>query len=608
MKTGEVIDIQPQPGANEDYERFNWDAPILVSPHVPSTIFFASHRVWMSENRGDSWTAISGDLTKNQERITLPIMGKQQSWDSPWDIGAMSDYNTITSLAQSPVKKEVLYAGTDDGLLQVTVDFGKNWRKIDVGSMGVPATAFINDVKADLYDESTVYVALDNHKYGDYKPYLVKSIDKGATWTSLTNGLSSKNLVWRVVQDHVKKELMFAATEFGIYFTVDGGKAWTELAGGVPTISFRDLAIQRRENDLVGASFGRGFFILDDYTALRNVSSAQISQPATLFAPRKAWWYVPRSAVDFDDIRGSQGSQLYVAPNPDFGAVFTYYLKDEYMSEAKLRMEREKSISGDISFGGWDAMAAEKNEEGPFVFLEIKNKNGDVVNRVLATNKKGFNRVAWNLRVASKDVMRLNGGYGDADGLMVAPGTYTAQLHSFIKGKITPLADAVSVDVVPMYEGTLDGAPNDEVASFWRAYESLSQEVSKFEIQLGNTEKTVDKLLWAGSRTNVSHEVITRIAALKDDVFGIKEQVSGNAAKNEIGERNRPTIGDRLFAVNRGITLSTYGPTPTHRQSMTIIVDQLKSLNKSLDTLNVRIADLAKIVKDAGGPWIEGQR
>ncbi|MEQ8574554.1 MAG: glycosyl hydrolase, partial [Fulvivirga sp.] len=366
MKTGEVIDIQPQAGADEGYERFNWDAPILVSPHKPSTIFFASYRVWKSENRGDSWTAISGDLTKNQKRVDLPIMGKQQSWDSPWDLSAMSVYNTITSLAQSPKDANIIYAGTDDGLLQVTDNAGSSWKKINVSEMGVPATAFINDVKADLYDANTVYVSLDNHKYGDYKPYFVKSTDKGATWTSLTNGLGSKNLVWRFVQDHVQKGLCFLGTEFGIYFTVDGGNSWTELNGGIPTISFRDLAIQKRENDLVGASFGRGFFILDDYSALREVSSSQLTQEATLFKPRKAWWYVPRATLDFDDKRGSLGSQLFVAPNPDFGAVFTYYLKDELKSDEKTRMDKEKGVSGNIPFPSWDALQSEMREEGPF--------------------------------------------------------------------------------------------------------------------------------------------------------------------------------------------------------------------------------------------------
>lgn len=607
MKTGEVTDIQPQPGVDEDYERFNWDAPILVSPHSPSTIFFASHRVWKSENRGDSWTAISGDLTKNQERITLPIMGGQQSWDSPWDVGAMSDYNTITSLAQSPENAEVIYAGTDDGLLQVTSNGGDSWTEINVSAMGVPATAFINDVKADLYDENVVYVALDNHKYGDYKPYLVKSTNKGASWTSMTNGLTNKNMVWRLVQDHVNKDLMFVGTEFGVYFTVDGGKAWTELSGGVPTISFRDLAIQKRENDLVAASFGRGIFILDDYSALRSVSSSQLAQEATLFAPRKAWWYVPRSALDFDDIRGSLGSQLFVAPNPDFGAVFTYYLKDELVGDAKKRMEKEKSMKGNVPFPGWDALESESREEGPFMFLEIKDGNGSVINRVLTSNKKGFNRTAWNLRVSSPEVLTLNGGMGSSDGLMVAPGTYTATLNKYVKGKITPLGESVSVEVAPMYEGTLDGADHKEVATFWRAYEQLSRDVNKLNVQLSNTAKTAEKLTWAASRSSVSNEVIGQIADLRTKVQGMQTIMYGNAAKNEIGERTKPTIGGRLFALNRGITLSTYGPTETHKETMRIIKSQLQEMNTDLGELSSQISAFAKQVVDAGGPWIEGQ-
>jgi photosystem II stability/assembly factor-like uncharacterized protein len=607
MKTGEVTDIQPQPGADEDYERFNWDAPILVSPHSPSTLFFASHRVWKSENRGDSWIAISGDLTKNQERITLPIMGGQQSWDSPWDVGAMSDYSTITSLAQSPKNVDVIYAGTDDGLLQVTSNGGNSWTKINVSTMGVPATAFINDVKADLYDENVVYVALDNHKYGDYKPYLVKSTNKGTTWTSMTNGLTDKNLVWRLVQDHVNKDLLFVGTEFGVYFSVDGGRAWTELSGGVPTISFRDLAIQKRENDLVAASFGRGIFILDDYSALRSVSTQQLAQEATLFAPRKAWWYVPRSALDFDEVRGSLGSQLFVAPNPDFGAVFTYYLKDELVSDAKARMEREKGMNGNTPFPGWDVVENEKREEGPFVFLEIKDASGAIVNRVLASTKKGFNRTAWNLRVASPDVLTLNGSMGSSDGLMVAPGTFTATLNKYVKGTITALGEPVSVEVVPMYEGTLEGADHADVAAFWRAYEQLSRDVNKLSMQLSNTVKTVEKLTWAASRSNVSNEVIAQVAQLRIEIQNLQTKLNGNAAKNEIGERVKPTIGGRLFALNKGITLSTYGPTETHKQTMEIIKNQLQELNASLQLAFAKVSTLAKQVVDAGGPWIEGQ-
>ena len=261
--TGEQIFIQPQASPGEDYERYNWDAPIVVSPHNPARLYFASQRVWRSDNRGDSWTAISDDLTKDEERLSLPIMGRTQSWDSPWDVGAMSNYNTITSLSESPVTEGLIYAGTDDGIVQITEDGGSTWRKYNVGSMpGVPATAFVNDIRADLHDANTVYICLDNHKYGDLKPYLLKSNDRGVTWRKATGGMPDKTLVWRTVQDHVDKNLMFAATEYGVYVSFDGADNWMKFGGGFPTISVRDITIQRRENDLIAATFGRGFYIL----------------------------------------------------------------------------------------------------------------------------------------------------------------------------------------------------------------------------------------------------------------------------------------------------------------------------------------------------------
>ncbi|MEZ5197641.1 MAG: hypothetical protein R2764_15005 [Bacteroidales bacterium] len=183
----------------------------------------------------------------------------------------------------------------------------------------VPETAFVNDIKADLHDANTVYVVLDNHKFGDLNPYVLKSADKGKSWISIKGDIPEKTLVWRIVQDHINKNLFFAATEFGIYFTINTGQNWIKLIGNVPTISFRDLAIQRRENDLVGASFGRSFFVLDDYSALRSVSQEQLEQEASLFSTRKAWWYIERPVIGFDK-NGSQGANHYIAPNPPFGA------------------------------------------------------------------------------------------------------------------------------------------------------------------------------------------------------------------------------------------------------------------------------------------------
>jgi photosystem II stability/assembly factor-like uncharacterized protein len=214
-KTGEIVYIQPQPEPGDAPERWNWDSPILISPHDPARIYVASQRVWRSDDRGDSWRPISGDLSRHEDRLTLPMMGRVWSDDALWDLLAMSNFNNVTSISESPLVDGLFYAGTDDGLVQVTENGGQSWRRID-GLPGVPARAFVNDIKADLHDAGTVYVALDNHKEGDFAPYLLKSTDRGATWTSIVGDLPARHLVWRLVQDHVNPDLLFVGTEFGI--------------------------------------------------------------------------------------------------------------------------------------------------------------------------------------------------------------------------------------------------------------------------------------------------------------------------------------------------------------------------------------------------------
>ena len=203
-KTNEYVSIQPQASPGEPAERYNWDAPILVSAHNPQRIYHASQRVWRSDDRGNSWQAISGDLTKDQNRMHMPVMDRTWSVNSGFDLLAMSNFNTIANIAESPLDENILYAGTDDGLIQVTTDGGKNWQRIEIKDIkGIPSTAYVNDIRADLFDKDTVYVALDNHKYGDYNPYLIKSTNRGKSWKSIASNLPKKHLVWRIVQDPV---------------------------------------------------------------------------------------------------------------------------------------------------------------------------------------------------------------------------------------------------------------------------------------------------------------------------------------------------------------------------------------------------------------------
>lgn len=612
LKTGEVIDIQPQPAAEETYERYNWDAPILVSPHKPQRIYFASQRVWKSEDRGDNWTAISGDLTKNQNRLELPIMGKKQPWDAPWDFLAMSNYNTITSLAESPKEEGLLYAGTDDGAVQVSGDGGKNWRKIDVNKMpGVPATAFVNDIKADLFDASTVYVALDNHKYGDFQPYLVKSTDRGATWTSISGSLPDRTLVWRLVQDHVDKNLLFLGTEFGIYFSLNGGKKWTQFKGGLPTISFRDLAIQRRENDLIGASFGRGFYILDDYSVLRNVSEEILAQEAALFPVKDAWWYIPRSDLGFSPGAGSQGAAHYIAPNPDFGAVFTYHLKDSLKTTYQQRKEQEAMMikkTQPVAFPGWETLEAERLEDEPVILFTIKNKAGEIVRRMEAPATKGMHRVAWDLRYPAPFAIALednaSSNASEPSGLMAPPGDYTVSMSKRINGVSTELGTPQNFSVVPLREGTLPGADPQAMSAFNRAYEQLVRRYSTLSIRMQKTLKEAKAMQIALRRSTApSGELDAQLYSTYAKLQKLDARLNGNPVQKQAGEKTNPTIGDRLFSVNIGISNATYGPTAMHQQSKTIIEKEIAGIEQELKMIKEKMGMMGQALIEAGAPW-----
>lgn len=617
ISTGEVVHIQPHAEEGEDIERFNWDAPILISPHNPTRLYFASQRVWRSDDRGDSWTAISDDLTHHRNRFEMPIMGAVQSWDSAWDVSAMSNFSTITSLAESTQHAGVIYAGTDDGRIQVTEDGGANWRAIDVGTLpGVPDTAFVNDLRADLHDGDAVYVALDNHKYGDYRPYILKSSDRGKTWTSINGNLPERLPVWRLVQDHVQPKLLFAAAEFGIYFSMDGGTSWNQLQGGLPTISFRDIHIHRRENDLVAASFGRGIYILDDLTPLREWTASTQESQASLFSLRKAWWYIPRAHLGFEGGRGDQGASHFVADNPPFGAVFTYYLKHSYESlqESRSTMESERAESGlSLEFPGWDAVEDERRQDGPKVWLTVKDSEGHVVRRIEGPTTAGIHRVAWDLRYPTPNAIAQVEGPpplwgGPPRGLMAAPGTYSVSLSTVIDGQATELAEPQVFEVVPLRSGTLKGADVEGVAAFWREYEDSVRMHSAMQMSLAEMMVKVDRMnkVLLNSTADVG-ELDQALNSLRGELQSIDESLNGNRSKQEAGEKFQPIIQDRLFAVSLGVERSTYGPTDTHRRLLELATSDIGELHAQLLAAQTKLSTIAKQLMSTGAPWLEGE-
>ncbi|WP_088340204.1 VPS10 domain-containing protein [Robiginitalea sediminis] len=607
LSTGEQVFIQPQAGKGDPHERFNWDAPILVSPHDPARLYFASYRVWKSENRGDSWTPISGDLTRSEERIELPIMGRQQSWDNAWDVGAMSNYNTITSLSESPVQEGLLYAGTDDGFIAVSSDGGDNWNRIPVTRLGLPARSFVNDIKADLHDVNTVYAVLDNHKEGDFRPFLYKSTDRGQTWTSLSSGLPERTLLWRIVQDHVNKNLLFLATEFGVYTSLDGGSNWQKLPG-TPSMGFRDLAIQKRENDLVAASFGRGFFILDDYSALRQLTPATLQEKGKLFAPRTAKWYVPRSNL------GNTGADFYLAKNPEFGAVFTYYLSDDYTTAKERRQKAEKEADktgADIPFPGYEGIDKENSEQEARVWITIRDASGNVIRNLSEKASKGTHRLAWDLRHASTGAIdpELSGGGGwFSRGPMATPGTYTASMSLQKDGQVTPMGEAVSFQVKPIREGVLKGMDYDSYNAYRGELTQVQDQLERMRDQFEQAETALKGFKQALARTPAAPAgLASDLFALEEAVRALKIKAEGSPAREEIGERNPPSIQSHFSTAFRGMT-TTYGPTPLHRRSLGIAREMLAEMQPELSRITGQmIPALSKKLKDAGAPYIKGQ-
>ena len=599
--TGESVFIQPQPREGEPYERFNWDAPILVSPHNPTRLYFASQRVWRSDNRGDKWMPISKDLTRNQDRITLPVMGKQQSWDNAWDVYAMSNYNTITSLAESPKQEGLIYAGTDDGIIQITENGGQTWEKIELKSIkGLPDTPFVNDVRADLFDANVVYAALDNHKYGDFKPYLIKSSNKGKTWTSMNGDLPDRLLTWRLVQDHIKKDLLFAATEFGIYMTVNGGANWTKLGGGLPTISFRDITIQRRENDLVAASFGRGFYVLDDISPIREFDASMLNKNATLFNIKPAYWYIEKG-----DVYG-QGDNYYKAKNPPYGANFTYYLREKIKSKKEIRQEFEKKTKN-TDFQGWEKLQAEKRQKDPKVVLIIKDDAGNIVNTIDGPNNEGFNRINWELNYPDKSGEKLNGKSPTNSKTLATPGDYTVTLAKKIDGQLEVLAGPKDFKVIPLKEGALKGKSYDEINNFREEFIVFSQELTATNLKMSNSLKLVNAMENALNKAvNPSTELYKRIHLVREKLLDIDKELSGDKTKAEIGESSDPTPNSYRGRFASILRNSTYGPTENHLDAFNLSKKRLNSIKQKLD--NLKSGELNAILNDlkaSGSPWIE---
>ena len=603
--TGEATYIKPQNRLGEVYERYNWDSPILVSHHDPKRLYFGTQRVWRSDNRGDSWNPVSSDLTKNEERLSLPIMGKQQSFDNAWDVYAMSTYNTITSLAESKLNENILYAGTDDGILQMTKDGGNNWTKMTVNQLpGVPQSAFVNDIKADLFNENVAYVALDNHKFGDYKPYLFKTTNGGKKWTSITMGIPDNTLIWRLVQDHVNPNLLFLATEYGVYVSFDQGNQWHKFSNGLPTISVRDLVIQKRENDLVLATFGRGFYVLDDYSALRNISKSSLEQDGVLFQPRTALQYQPLIGGT-----SSQGASFFTSKNPEYGALIRYFIKDDSPSNKTKRQESEKELKDvNIPFPGWDALDNEMVESGNDAIIVIRDSAENIIDQLTQPLKKGMNYINWDLKQPFGTTVNANSKNKQIETwrFNVKGGNYTAQLYKRVAERTVQLSNPVAFKVKRIRTNVLTNPLAGETEAYTQKLIALSKELSKAEHSFDKASKQLEKFEKILKFTTSNQATLTeQIYALRTEMHALKLQLKGSAAKSEVGEKEQLSIGYRIYFAASGLNNNSYGQTKLHMESYDMAKTMFEELKPKLEQFSsVKVPALGKKLESSGAPAV----
>ncbi len=613
-RSGESVDIQPQTEPGEDPARWNWDSPLNISPHAPARLYFASQRVYRSDDRGDAWRPVSPDLTRQTDRNQLPVMGRIWSVDAVSKNASTSLFGNIVSFDESPLQEGLLLVGTDDGLIQISEDGGGAWRRFDSAPL-VGEWSYVSRVVASQHSRTRVYAAFDRHKMGDYKPYIHRSEDLGRTWRLITAGLPENGSVYALVEDHVDPDLLFAGTEFGVFCTKDGGRNWFALKGGLPVLCVRDLAIQKRENDLVVGSFSRGLYVLDDYSPLRATTPAMLEQKAALYPVKPALMYVPASPLGGEG-RAEQGEMHFFAENPPFGAIFTYRLKDGRKSLREARREREKEAAkagGGNPYPTWDALRAEDREEPPTMVLTVTDARGQVVRRLTGPAEAGFHRVAWDLRwpasVPTQLGGRTRGDFGsDPVGPLALPGRYQVQLAERVDGVTTALGDPVAFECVPLDNTTLPAPDRAALVAFHAEVASLQRSALGTARALGDATQRALHLKAALDDTPRAPEAMRREAlALERRCQEVGVRLQGDRVLAARNEPVPPSLLERVNQVVYGSWTSTSAPTATHRRNAEIASQDLTREIAALRGILADLADLERRAEAAGAPWTPGR-
>lgn len=610
-KSGEMMDIRPEPRKGEDSYKWNWNTPLFISPHSNTRLYCSANKVFRSDDRGNTWQVISDDLTRKIDRNTWPVMGKFWSVDAVQKDISTSLYGTIISLSESPKKENLLYAGTDDGLIQVTEDAGKNWMKIATFP-GVPEFTYVSCIFPSRFDENIVFASFDNILRDDFKPYLLKSSDKGKSWVSISGDLPANGTVHSIQQDFVNPDLLFAGTEFGCFFTIDGGKKWIQLKAGIPTIPVRDMILQKRETDLVLASFGRGFYILDDYSPLRYIQKENLDKDGYLFPVKDALMYLPNYG------RGIDGSTVYIAKNPNFGAIFTYYLKEVPKTAKEKRQEKEKELfkKGDpIPQPSEADLRKEKSEIAPYLSFIISDESGNVVRTLHKAPAKEINRINWDLRYQGVYPVEAGEKYDplkdNGSGILAMPGKYKVSMTLTTAGETKVLAGPVGFNAVVLNNTTLPATDRTALVEFFKKVGDLARVMQGTEEYAGLLSKNVKDILQSlNSTPGAPADLKNKAMDLQVQLDEILNQKFNRRSNKPSSEENPPApvpLNSRLEKIAWSTWSSTSQPTQVQLDAFQILKEEFPPVYEQVKHIGaVELPDLIKKMELIKAPVVPG--
>ena len=614
--SGEEVGIQPKEKKGENAYRWNWDAPLAVSHHVSGRVYFAANKLFRTDDRGNSWETISGDLTAQINRNELDVMGRIWGIDAVAKNRSTSLYGTIVAFSESPVDENLLVVGTDDGLIQITNDGGGNWNRV-ANIEGAPERTYVNSVYTSQHNADIIYAAFNHHKYGDFKPYIFKSTDRGISWKNISANLPERGSVYSIEEDHVDPNLIFVGTEFGVFASPDQGENWKQLTSGVPTIAVRDITIQRRENDLVLGTFGRGFYVLDDYSALRNVDTEGLGQEAQLFSVRDALMFEKSLPLGLPG-KSFQGDSYYTAENLGPVAMITYYIPDEIktLKEQRQKEEKEnKKNNEDNKYPNYDELVAETQEIKPQVLFTITNSEGDVVRKIIKKPGKGVQRLQWDLRYATKEAISLrksdfyNPFAGKSEGTLVEPGTYSITMSLIENGVINDIGTPVSFEVKALNNVVLPAADRQAKVAFQREVAELSRSIEGAQHMISEVENKLKHIAKAIELTEQPMaELYADYNAIQANLSVIKKQMNGDRIKSRLDIDEPPTPAGRLGWIEYEQKYSTAEPTSTHIASFAIAKEEFPPILNALKALVVNeLEPLEQKLEDSDAPYTPGR-